>query len=118
MAHYADLVEELLRLTEPAATAFVNGDPALYQELFAHNDEVTLTGPFGGEPGRGWTNLAPRMARAAALFKDGNTQLDLVHAMVEGDLACLVMVSVVPRSWTEAMKLKTGCSALLRFIGK
>jgi ketosteroid isomerase-like protein len=91
MAHSADL-EELLRLTEPAATAFVNGDPVPYQELFAHNDEVTLTGPFGGEPGRGWTNLAPRMARAAALFKDGTTRLDLVHAMIEGDLACLVMV--------------------------
>jgi hypothetical protein len=94
MAHSADLVEELLRLTEPAATAFVNGDPVPYQELFAHNDEVTLTGPFGGQPGRGWTNLAPRMARAAALFKDGTTRFDLVHAMIEGDLACLVTVGI------------------------
>jgi ketosteroid isomerase-like protein len=92
MPHSADLVEQLLRITEQAGAAFVNGDSVPYQELFAQTDEVTLTGPFGGEPGRGWTQLAPRMARAAATFKDGTTQLDLMHAMVEGDLACLVMV--------------------------
>ena len=86
------LVQSILERTERAHQAFIRGDAGPYQALFAHRDDVTLAGPFGNEPARGWTDIEPRMARAAALFRGGESRIELVHAEATAELVCLVMI--------------------------
>ena len=88
----APIVQALLEKTLQAQRAWVNGDSGPYQELYAHREDLTVFGPFGGEPMQGWDKMQPLAPRVAALFKGGTTDLELVHAMVGENLICLVLV--------------------------
>jgi hypothetical protein len=88
----SSVVDTLLKRTERAQTAWVNGDSRPYEELFAHDKELTFTPPFGGEPLQGWETIGIRMSRAAKAFQRGTCQLELVHATITKEIVCLVMV--------------------------
>ncbi len=87
------IVQALFEKTLQAQRAWVNGDSAPYwQDLYAHSEDLTIFGPFGGEPLPGWAKVQPLAPGVAALFKGGTTDLELVHAMVGENLICLVMI--------------------------
>ena len=86
-------VRELLAATERAQAKFVSGDSSGYEALFAHRDDVTLAGPFGGSPLVGWSTIEPRMRQAAALFGGGGSgSIEVFQTIAAGDLVCLVTV--------------------------
>jgi ketosteroid isomerase-like protein len=70
----------------------LKGDPAPCQALFARTDEVTLANPFGGVS-RGWDNVAASIAKAAAIYRDGEVvALENQATAVVGDLAYVVLI--------------------------
>ena len=70
----------------------LKGDPAPCQALFAKNDEVTLANPFGGVS-RGWDNVAASIAKAAAIYRDGEVvSMENQATAVVGDLAYVVLI--------------------------
>ena len=54
----------------------------------AQADDMTLTGPFGGEA----VGPGPHQAKVAALFHGGTGRCELVKVIAEGDLVVLVMI--------------------------
>lgn len=80
-------------MTERAQARFVTGDSSGYEELFAHREDVSLAGPFGGSPLVGWSTIEPRMRQAAALFDAGGSgSIEVFQAIVGTDLMCLVTI--------------------------
>jgi ketosteroid isomerase-like protein len=70
----------------------LKGDPAPCQALFAKNDEVTLANPLGGVA-RGWDSVAASIAKAAAIYRDGEViALENQATAVVGDLAYVVLI--------------------------
>ena len=79
-------IDGIVTMTERAQARFVVGDSTGYEELFAHREDVTLTGPFGGSPLVGWSTIAPRMRQAAALFDAGGSgSIEVFQAIVSGE---------------------------------
>jgi uncharacterized protein (TIGR02246 family) len=83
------VVRELFERTLAAQRAWVRGDASGYEEMFSP-DQLTIFGPFGGPVLRGRTPGAA--ARVAGLFSDGTADIELIVAIVAGDVVCLVMV--------------------------
>ena len=75
----------LLDETALVQRSFVKGDSGPYQDLWEHDDDVTLAGPFGGEPCKGWVQISPAMTRAATAFRGGTSDVELVHSTVSDD---------------------------------
>ena len=75
-----------------ALRAILNGDPKLYEELFAKRDDITLGNPFGPF-GRGPAQVAANLARAAGNYRDGEiVNVELVAKYANANLACIVEV--------------------------
>ena len=53
-------VNELVRSTADAASAYIRGDIQRYLTLIKHGDNYTLMPPYGGEPRRGFDVKALR----------------------------------------------------------
>lgn len=76
-----------LHTLHDAVVAFVRGNPAPYQALWAHADDVSICGAFGGYE-RGWQQIDPRLAWASAQYRDGDFQvLDIIAQSVGADIA-------------------------------
>ncbi len=75
-----------------ALRAILNGNPKLYEELFAKRDDITLGNPFGPF-GRGPAQVAASLARAAGNYRDGEVvNVELVAKYANTNLACIVEV--------------------------
>ncbi|MBT2530937.1 nuclear transport factor 2 family protein [Arthrobacter sp. ISL-48] len=84
-----DGVVERLRA---ALAELMKGDPAPSQALFAKTDNVTLANPLGGVS-QGWDNVAASIAKAAAIYRDGEVvSLENCATAVVGDLAYVVLI--------------------------
>ena len=55
------------------------------------DDDMTIFGPFGGEPGRG-AGLVDRQKHTARMFHGGTGRCEVVKTIVSGDTVVLVMV--------------------------
>jgi ketosteroid isomerase-like protein len=88
------IVQTLLDQTLQAQIAWVQGNSQPYQQLFAHHEDITLAGPFGGEATRGWNALQKVMPKVAAFFTGGSSQITLLRAIVTDQLICLVMQEI------------------------
>ena len=101
-AEDAARIAELLARTRAAQRDLLNGDSSAYAELFEHSFEATLCGPFGGTF-KGWLEIAPRLAAAAALFGPvaEESSIDVIAAAVTAD-----MIVLVSRE-TNIVRLKT-----------
>src|SRR5579885_439955 len=95
------LVEELpmaeMRFSEAVAQSdhanreLLKGNAQPLEELYAHDDEITVLGGFGGFE-RGWAEVGPRLEWAASQFKGGTYERKTI-SMVEGaDLAYTVSI--------------------------
>lgn len=75
-----------------AAAEFIKGDPEPYKQLFSQRDDVTLGNPFG-PVGRGWTEVAGIMDRAASHYSGGEiTHFENIARYVTSELAYIVEV--------------------------
>jgi ketosteroid isomerase-like protein len=75
-----------------ALRAILNGDPTLYEALFAERDDITLGNPFGPYA-RGKAAVSKTLAGAAAKYRDGEVvAVDAVATYANGNIACVVEV--------------------------
>jgi ketosteroid isomerase-like protein len=49
---------------------FVNGDSDAFKAVWAHTDDVTVAGGFGGEIVQGWNVLSPRLSGVADTYSE------------------------------------------------
>ena len=84
-------IGELVRRTEEATTAFMNGDMVRYLALTGHAPGFSLMNPFGGEATR-YEDRRESLLAAASFFKSGEAMVELVRAEASGDLLVLVMI--------------------------
>jgi ketosteroid isomerase-like protein len=88
MADNHDLHDAIARV-QAATSDFVNGQPDAWMAICSHRADATLFGGWGGHE-RGWEELAPRYAWAAARFAGGEVTFAELSRVVSGDLACTV----------------------------
>lgn len=88
MAEDHDL-DAAIAAVRAAGVAFVNGRPEAWMAICSHRADATLFGGWGGHE-RGWEELAPRYAWAAARFAGGEVTFAELSRFVSGDLACTV----------------------------
>jgi len=86
-----DELDELIRRTEEATTAFMQGEMDRYLELTRHAEGYTLANPFGGAPRR-YEDRAESLREAADYFAGGEARIELVKAHAWGDTLVLVMI--------------------------
>jgi uncharacterized protein (TIGR02246 family) len=85
-------LEATIQQSHRALGAILNGNPRLYEELFADRDDVTLGNPFGPFA-RGRAAVIKTLAGAASKYRDGSVvSVDLVAKYITGDMACIVEV--------------------------
>ena len=84
-------LDALVRLTEEATTAFLNGDMERYLELTPHASGFTLMNPFGGPPDQ-YEDRSESIRAAADFFQGGEAKVELVETHSWGDTLVLVMI--------------------------
>jgi ketosteroid isomerase-like protein len=84
-------LEELIRITEEATSAFMRGDMDRYLELTPHARGFTLMNPFGGAPAS-YEDRSESLRAAASYFEAGEGKLEVAEAHVWGDTVVLVMI--------------------------
>ena len=85
-------LDELVKHTEEATTAFIRGEMDRYLELTPpHIGGFTLMNPFGGPPAR-YEDRAESIKAAADFFAGGEAHIELVQAHAWGDTLVLVMI--------------------------
>src|SRR5689334_9866978 len=62
---------------------FLAGDPAPFQACWSHAADVTLCGAWGAYE-KGWEQVGPRLEWAAARYRGGHTNFELL-ALTESD---------------------------------
>jgi ketosteroid isomerase-like protein len=85
-------LQELIRRTAEAASAFIQGDMRRYASLVRHADDYTLMAPTGGEPRRGFDGSDEALAALARLFRSGEADLQIFESYVSGDMVVLVAI--------------------------
>ena len=75
-----------------AAELFYDGKPEAVKALWAHSDDVTLSGAAGGSTAKGWSNVSSRLVWASAEFKGttGTRAIEQIQTTVSGDFAYIV----------------------------
>lgn len=86
-----DIVAELVRKSEQANAALMNGDVDTYLGLITLSDDFTLMSPFGGTPSRG-AYSRERWDEIGRFFKNGTLKQELVQAYGSGDMVVLVVI--------------------------
>lgn len=88
----AGSLDAAIEQSHRALRAILNGDPKLYEDLFADRADITLGNPFGPYA-KGTAQVAKTLAGAAAKYRDGDVVgVDLVAKYVSGTIACIVEV--------------------------
>lgn len=69
------------------------GRPAAFKALWSQaDDDVTLSGGFGGTIEKGWEQVSRRLDWAGSQFSNGTNTIDRVVAHAQGDLAYVVQI--------------------------
>ena len=83
---------------ETAEEEFVQGQPAAFQALWSHADDVTLCGGFGGVE-RGWQNVTARLSWVSAKYSNGTRTREEISRMVGAEFAYLVQTEIIHSQW-------------------
>ena len=95
-----DNLDGVLERFKQAGNEFVKGNPRPVQEMFSHDEDVSLANPFG-PPVRGWSEVAEAQKHGASVFRDGEIYaFETVAKYVTPDLACIL--------WIERTNAKVG----------
>jgi ketosteroid isomerase-like protein len=84
---FEDAVDEMRK----AVTAFINGDIGPWGRICSHADDASLFGGWGGWE-RGWSELEPRYAWAAARFVSGDAAIEELVTYVDANLGYTVWI--------------------------
>ncbi|HEY4125782.1 MAG TPA: nuclear transport factor 2 family protein [Rhizomicrobium sp.] len=86
-------IDAIVRRSEQAAHALMNGDPSQFDAFITQKDDFTIFGPTGGPaPMKGsaeWRKVAPN---AAKIFKKGEAKVELFESYCSGNLLVLVLL--------------------------
>jgi ketosteroid isomerase-like protein len=78
-----------------ALDAFVLGDPRPYKDLWAHTDDVSILGAFGGR-NVGWSEVGTRLDFAATQYRGGRyDDLEVLAAIPGTDMAYIVWLETI-----------------------
>jgi ketosteroid isomerase-like protein len=89
-----DGFREVLEETVAALSGLIVGDPAPFNALWSHADDVTVVGGFGGYE-RGWERVKQNAEAAASRFTGGRLvgiELVTLGGSTSGDLAFSVWI--------------------------
>ena len=78
--------DEFMQQRRKVAQAFVNGDPGPLREISTQADPATLYGPGGGIE-QGAAHVLAVNEAGSRQFREGSTELEVLHQAAEGDLA-------------------------------
>ena len=85
-------VDELIERFNLAQGEFLKGNVASMNNLFSHEEDVTLNNPLS-PPARGWEEVAAAAERAASPFRDGDaTSFETISKYVTSELAYIVEI--------------------------
>ena len=84
-------LEAAVAQSHRALTAILNGDPKGYEDLFADREDITLGNPFGPFAS-GRAAVVKTLAGAAAKYREGSANVDLVAKYADDKLGCIVEV--------------------------
>jgi ketosteroid isomerase-like protein len=87
----AQTFEDAVELMREACQAFINGDIGPWTRICSHAEDTSLFGGWGGWE-RGWAQLEPRYAWAAARFMNGEFSFEDLAKGVSGDLGYTVWI--------------------------
>jgi ketosteroid isomerase-like protein len=79
---------------EAAEHEFAQGSPAAFKALWAHSDDVSICGAFGGVES-GWNNVASRLDWASSQFSDGTRSREEIRSAVGVDFAYIVQTEQI-----------------------
>jgi len=79
---------------ESAEHEFAQGRPAAFKALWAHSDDVTICGAFGGVES-GWDKVAARLDWASSQFSEGTRSREEIRSMVGADFAYIVQTEQI-----------------------
>jgi len=85
-------IADLVRRTEDANSALINGDISGFLALIEHSEDFTLFEPFGGPPTRGFDPSSEHLEAMERFFQAGNGDVELLQAYASGDLVVLVII--------------------------
>ena len=73
-------IAKVLERTEAASNDWMQGVWSGYQSFVAHDDDVSIYGPFGGGAASGFAAWDLIGRTATQPFKNGKSQISLVHS--------------------------------------
>jgi len=86
-------IDAIVRRSEQAAHALMNGDPSQFEAFATLSEDFTIFGPVGGPaPLKGATEFRKAAAGATKLFKKGEAKVELFAHYASGDLLVLVLL--------------------------
>jgi ketosteroid isomerase-like protein len=85
-------VANLIKRTEEANVALVQGNIDSYIALTRHAKDYLLMTPFGGTPILGFDNSSEHRAAMAKFFRSGTLKQEVVATYQSGDLVVLVTI--------------------------
>jgi ketosteroid isomerase-like protein len=86
-------IDAIVRRSEQAAQALMNGDPSLFEAFATLSEDFTIFGPVGGPaPLKGGTEFRKAAVGATKLFKKGEAKVELFAHYASGDLLVLVLL--------------------------
>ena len=86
-----DNLQPALDQVQAAIRQFVTGDPNPYKACWSQADDVTIFGGWGAYE-HGWEQVEPRLDWAAARWRSGHTDFDLIAVGMSGDLAYTIWI--------------------------
>jgi ketosteroid isomerase-like protein len=96
----ADFVAFLDQL-DVALQRFVNGDADGFKAAWAHADDVTVAGGFGGEIVQGWNVLSPRLSGVANAYSDTVFSTSRIGTRATGDFGYVIQHEYFHREGAE-----------------
>jgi ketosteroid isomerase-like protein len=84
-------LQATLDRVQAAVRRFATGDPALYKACWSHADDVTIFGGWGAYE-RSWAQVDARLDWAAARWRGGHTDFDLLAVGTSGELAYTIWI--------------------------
>jgi ketosteroid isomerase-like protein len=85
----ADFMAFLDRL-DAAVQRFVNGDADGFKDAWAHADDVTVAGGFGGEIVQGWKMLSGRLSGVASAYSETFFSTRRIATRASGDFGYVI----------------------------